>query len=225
MCKLYLQGRNDRHSKITAQTLSSRIRTCSVLSTRSKRSYSDVKTLAVSNGCKRKAKGPFQRKNTPHPPLFLVLLYPSLFSVPAKLTNVSRNQTVLEGSNMTFVCEATGRPSPNITWNRVLEDGSNGEVLQQGPAWDFLNINRTASGTYRCTAYNGFGSVTSQAFKVNVVCTYFTCLKHCFTVNRKSAPCFSNQPNTVHIFNITDISVSSIHSIKTNSVKLLYNFG
>ncbi|XP_020602497.1 igLON family member 5-like isoform X3 [Orbicella faveolata] len=91
-----------------------------------------------------------------------------IVTVPVKLINVSSDQTVLEGSNMALVCEATGKPTPNITWNRVLEDGCNGEVLHQGPAWNFPNIRRTASGTYRCTAYNGFGNVASQVFKVNV---------------------------------------------------------
>jgi len=102
-----------------------------------------------------------------------------IVTVPAKLINVSRDQTVLERSNMALLCEATGKPKPNITWNRVLEDGSNGEVLHQGSTWDFPNISRTASGTYRCTAFNGFGNVASQVFKVNVTCKYFTYSKHC----------------------------------------------
>jgi len=93
---------------------------------------------------------------------------PVIVTVPVKLINVSRDQTVLEGSNVVLLSEATGKPTPNITWNRVLEDGSDGEVLHQGPTWNFPNISRTASGTYRCTAYNGFGNVAGQVFKVNV---------------------------------------------------------
>jgi len=80
---------------------------------------------------------------------------------------------------MTFFCEATGRPTPDITWTRVLEDGSNGEVLYQGSTWDFPNITRTDAGTYRCTAYNGVGNVASQVLKVNVTCKYFMYPKHC----------------------------------------------
>jgi len=85
---------------------------------------------------------------------------------------------VLEGSNVVLLSEATGKPTPNITWNRVLEDGSDGEVLHQGPTWNFPNISRTASGTYRCTAYNGFGNVAGQVFKVNVTCKHVTYPKH-----------------------------------------------
>ena len=73
---------------------------------------------------------------------------------------------------MTLFCEATGKPTPNIAWTRVLQDGSNGEVLHQGQNWDFVNIlSRTASGTYRCTAGNEFEKV-SQEFQVNVTCKY-----------------------------------------------------
>ena len=99
-----------------------------------------------------------------------------LFSVPTRLTNVSRDQSVLEGSNMTLFCEATGRPTPNITWTRVFEDYRNSKILHQGSAWVFVNISRTASGTYRCTADNGFGNPVSQVFRVDVTCKYFACL-------------------------------------------------
>ena len=92
-----------------------------------------------------------------------------LFSVAIRLTNVSPDQTVLEGSNVTLLCEATGRPTPNITLTRVLQDGSNGEVLHRGQNWDFLNISRNASATYRCTVGNKFEKV-GQEFQVNVRC-------------------------------------------------------
>ena len=93
-----------------------------------------------------------------------------LVSVAANLTNVSRDQIVLEDSNMQLFCEATGVPTPNIAWIRVLEDGSNSEILHQGQTWDFPNISRTASGTYRCTADNGFENPVSHKVKVNVTC-------------------------------------------------------
>ena len=95
--------------------------------------------------------------------------------VPVKLTNISGNLTVREGSSATLFCEATGRPQPNIILSRLLEDGSIDEELQQGPtiAWDFINIRRTASGVYRCTADNGFTS-ESKALKVNVTCKCIT---------------------------------------------------
>jgi len=47
---------------------------------------------------------------------------------------------------MALFCEATGKPSPTITWTSVLEDGSNGEVLHQGPTWNFSNISKLPPG-------------------------------------------------------------------------------
>lgn len=91
--------------------------------------------------------------------------------VPIQLTKVSGDETVLEGSNTTLFCEATGQPKPGITLTRLLEDGSDGEVLPLQPTWNFPNVSRNASGTYRCTAKNAFESV-SKVFKVNVTCKY-----------------------------------------------------
>ncbi|KAL9964690.1 hypothetical protein ACROYT_G028365 [Oculina patagonica] len=88
--------------------------------------------------------------------------------VPAKLTKVSDDQIVQEGKNMTLFCEASGNPEPNITWAKVLEDDSNSEVLHSRSTWDFTDINRTASGTYRCTADNRIGNPASHEIKVNV---------------------------------------------------------
>ena len=93
-----------------------------------------------------------------------------LFSVATSLTNVSRDHTVREGSNIQLFCEATGRPTPNITWTRVLDNGSVSEVLHHGPTWNFTNINRTASGEYRCTANNRIGNPVSHKVNVNVTC-------------------------------------------------------
>jgi len=50
----------------------------------------------------------------------------------------------------------------------VLEGGSNSEVLYHGPNLGFRNINRNASGTYHCTAYNRIGNPVSREVKVNV---------------------------------------------------------
>ena len=92
--------------------------------------------------------------------------------VPVKLTNISGDLTVPEGSNAVLFCKATGRPQPNIILTRELVNGSI-EVLQQGPtiAWDFLSIRRTASGAYLYTADNGYTN-DSKVFKVNVTCKY-----------------------------------------------------
>ena len=95
---------------------------------------------------------------------------------------MSGDQTVQSESNMQLFCEGTGGPTPSITWMRVLEDGSSSEVMHHGPTWLVTNINRTASGTYRCTAYNGFGNSVSHKFNVNVTCKYVCTLISMYTV-------------------------------------------
>ena len=73
---------------------------------------------------------------------------------------------------MTLLCKATGKPTPNITWTKVLEDGSNSAVLHKGPTWDFTKISITASGTYHCTAENEVENPVSRNVKVDVMCKY-----------------------------------------------------
>ena len=95
-----------------------------------------------------------------------------LLLVPAKLTNVISGKTVHEGSNLQLFCEASGNPKPNITWTKMLKDGSSSKVMHYGSTWNFTNINRNDSGTYKCTANNGFGNPVSRAINVDVACEY-----------------------------------------------------
>ena len=97
-----------------------------------------------------------------------------LFLVPVKLTHVSGDQTVREGRNTILFCEGTGKPTPKITLTRVLKDGSDGETWPQSLTYNFPNINRSASGTYRCKAENEYETV-SQVFEVIVICKYVVC--------------------------------------------------
>ena len=92
--------------------------------------------------------------------------------MPAKVTNVIGEPTVREGTNLQLICEATGKPKPNITWTKVLENGSKTGVPHQEAFLNLTNINRNDSGLFDCTAYNGFGNPDSQAVNVDVTCKY-----------------------------------------------------
>ena len=104
-----------------------------------------------------------------------------IFSVPAKVTNITGLKTVQEGSNLLLTCKTSGKPAPNITWTKeklVLQ--GNTESLQQGARLNIRNIGRNESGTFYCKAYNGFGNPDSQAVDVDVTCKlHIACL---FTV-------------------------------------------
>ena len=96
----------------------------------------------------------------------------SFLSAPSRITSSPDRQTVTEGSNLDVYCNATGKPAPNITWTRVLENGTNSKVLFVGSPWRTVNIRRNFTGQYRCTAYNGIGDPVNHTFPVNVLCEY-----------------------------------------------------
>jgi len=84
------------------------------------------------------------------------------------ISSPSGNQTISEGSNLTLFCDATGKPTPNVTWTRVLKNGTDGDLVFFGNPWVIVNISRTATGTYRCTAYNGIGNPVSHSLYIDV---------------------------------------------------------
>jgi len=69
-------------------------------------------------------------------------------------------------------CDATGKPTPTVNWTRVWENGTDGDVEFIGNPWGIVNISRTATGTYRCTAYNGIKNPVKQSLYINVICKY-----------------------------------------------------
>ncbi|XP_022803731.1 limbic system-associated membrane protein-like isoform X1 [Stylophora pistillata] len=87
----------------------------------------------------------------------------------ANMTNVSDHQIVREGSVLQLFCQASGNPAPNITWTKVPENSDHyGKALLHGSTWKFTSINRTASGSYNCTADNGIGCPIWRVTEVNV---------------------------------------------------------
>ena len=73
---------------------------------------------------------------------------------------------------MTLSCNATGKPTPNISWTKVEDNGTDSAPLL--PAVDgkyvMSNIHRSANGTYRCTADNGVGAPVNRTVRVKVEC-------------------------------------------------------
>ena len=90
-------------------------------------------------------------------------------SDPAVIDTSPVNQVLLEGSNITLHCNATGNPAPNVTWKK---DG-NPTVLYQGETYSIVNIQRQAAGDYTCTAWNGVGEQKNSTAAVTVHCKFF----------------------------------------------------
>ena len=91
-------------------------------------------------------------------------------TVPPEIGYAGPNQDICEGSPVTLFCNATGSPTPSITWTRVADNGTDSAPL---PAVDgtyvMSNILRSSTGTYRCTATNGAGTV-NRTVQVTVRC-------------------------------------------------------
>ena len=90
------------------------------------------------------------------------------FSDASAIKSAPGNQVVLEGNSLTLHCNASGNPSPNITWTR----DKSSSVLHQGNIYNILNIHRDATGYYTCTACNGVGEQQNATAVVTVHCEF-----------------------------------------------------
>ena len=92
-------------------------------------------------------------------------------------SNIPVNQTINEADTATFHCNATGNPTPKITW---LKDG---KTMATGDTLSF-EANRTHSGKYVCSAENGLEKAISARAYLYVLCTYSRIiLKLCYYSN------------------------------------------
>ena len=98
--------------------------------------------------------------------------------MPPGIVNVSNDQVACEGSLVTLSCNATGKPTPNISWTKVEDNGTDSAPLPPlvGGKYVLSNIQRSANGTYRCTADNGVGTPDNRTVSVKVECKSRFCI-------------------------------------------------
>ncbi|XP_067827140.1 opioid-binding protein/cell adhesion molecule isoform X2 [Heptranchias perlo] len=89
-----------------------------------------------------------------------------IVQVPPKIVNISSSISVNEGSNVTLLCLAIGRPEPTMTW-RHLSPPARGFVSDE--YLEITGITREQAGEYECNAYN---EVSSDVRKVQVIVNY-----------------------------------------------------
>ena len=87
------------------------------------------------------------------------------FTVPSSITQITQDQNVTEGDNLTLTCNASGMPQPNVSWIKP------GGQRQYGHMLEFTNINRSQAGEYKCEASNECGNRTETA-TIHVLCEF-----------------------------------------------------
>ena len=110
---------------------------------------------------------------------------------PSEFSEDPQNQTVLEGLNVAFSCNASGNPTPKFSWTKngspINTTASARISLSAGnKQLNITNVNRVDSGEYRCVADNSVGAVNSSAAFLTVQCknTFTYLLKPNFVLVR-----------------------------------------
>lgn len=75
------------------------------------------------------------------------------------VVSISRNQTLNQTNDVTLSCNATGEPSPNITWSTF---GNKESILTSSSFLQLKNVSRQQGGLYWCTADNGLNKATAS---------------------------------------------------------------
>ncbi|CAH3163244.1 unnamed protein product [Pocillopora meandrina] len=82
---------------------------------------------------------------------------PVTVNVPSSIIQITQDQNVTEGDNLTLTCNASGMPQPNVSWIKP------GGQRQYGHMLEFTNINRSQAGEYKCEASNECLNATETA--------------------------------------------------------------
>ncbi|XP_031751473.1 limbic system-associated membrane protein isoform X12 [Xenopus tropicalis] len=94
-----------------------------------------------------------------------------IVQVPPKISNISADITVNEGSNVTLMCIAYGRPEPMITWRHLTPTAGTSPARDFEGEEEFLEIQgitREQSGRYECKAANEVASADVKQVRVTV---------------------------------------------------------
>ena len=75
-----------------------------------------------------------------------------------------RNVVLLEGQPLTLFCNASGFPSPNVTWSK-----NGGKPIKQGNTLSINAVKRGDEASYRCVVNNGEECNTDSAVSMVTV--------------------------------------------------------
>uniref|UniRef100_A0A8C0S6M8 Opioid binding protein/cell adhesion molecule like n=1 Tax=Canis lupus familiaris TaxID=9615 RepID=A0A8C0S6M8_CANLF len=106
---------------------------------------------------------PFECKKSFSCISFLLCFLP----VPPQIMNISSDITVNEGSSVTLLCLAIGRPEPTVTWRHLSVKEGQGFVSED-EYLEISDIKRDQSGEYECSALNDVAAPDVRKVKITV---------------------------------------------------------
>ncbi|KAK3550357.1 hypothetical protein QTP86_025138 [Hemibagrus guttatus] len=86
--------------------------------------------------------------------------------VPARIVNISTDITVNEGSNISLMCLAIGRPEPSIIWKYRSARGR--RFISEGEYVEMTAITKEQSGSYECISSNDISPPDVRTVQVTV---------------------------------------------------------
>ena len=93
-----------------------------------------------------------------------------LFLVAPFVEVIPQTVTVIEGGNITLVCNISGVPAPFILWTQI----SSSKVVSHNSTLTIVNVSRPGTPDnmiqYQCTASNGVETPATAAVNVTVQC-------------------------------------------------------
>ncbi|XP_047374043.1 opioid-binding protein/cell adhesion molecule isoform X3 [Sciurus carolinensis] len=90
-----------------------------------------------------------------------------IVQVPPQIMNISSDITVNEGSSVTLLCLAIGRPEPTVTWRHLSVKEGQGFVSED-EYLEISDIKRDQSGDYECSALNDVAAPDVRKVKITV---------------------------------------------------------
>uniref|UniRef100_A0A672QRQ5 Neuronal growth regulator 1 n=1 Tax=Sinocyclocheilus grahami TaxID=75366 RepID=A0A672QRQ5_SINGR len=88
-----------------------------------------------------------------------------IVKVPPKIYDISSDITVNEGSNVSLICSASGKPEPKISWRHISPSA---RKYESGEYLNITGITRDQAGDYECGAENDIASPDTKTVRVTV---------------------------------------------------------
>ena len=93
-----------------------------------------------------------------------------LVPAPPEITKTPQNGLILaqKGDTVTMRCIANGDPMPKVTWTRIGKRLPDGRKELAADELNYVKVDHHHSGTYVCTADNGFGEPVKEKIEVDI---------------------------------------------------------